>query len=249
MPTSVSETTAGSTSSSLPLGSYLKTGWRLVKRYPGGFIGYTVVLFVISIILGLIPVIGNLAYSVICGPLHMGLFIVTAKLMQGHRAQFSDFFLGFRFFVPLLLVLLLVGLFFLICIIPVALVGALAIFFLGEMAGMVLMAPLVLLLLICLSSAFMFVYPLVIDRRLGCWTALKLAYDTLSPRWLGVIGFLLLFLLINMAGAICLVIGLLVTLPVSMCALTAAFADIFGLQSDYGEGFPDNVVSNKSPGV
>jgi hypothetical protein len=247
-PPSVSETPAGRTSASLPLGGYLKTGWELFDRYHGLFIGYIVVLFVIAFALGQIPYIGDLAYFTISNPLYIGLFIVTAKLLQKHPVQFSDFFLGFRFFVPLLLVSLALLLVCLICSLPVLLVGVLANFLIGQMAGMVLLILLVLLL-ICLASGFMFVSPLVIDRRLDRWKALKLTYETLSPRWLGAIGFLLLLFLINMAGAFCLVIGLLVTLPVSMCALTAAYADIFGLQSDYGEGFPDKVVSDKSPGV
>jgi len=37
--------------------------------------------------------------------------------------------------------------------------------------------------------------------------------------------------LLNLAGAIALGVGLLVTIPLSFCAVTAAYAEIFGLQT------------------
>ena len=37
--------------------------------------------------------------------------------------------------------------------------------------------------------------------------------------------------LLNLAGAVALGVGLLVTIPLSFCAVTAAYADIFGFQS------------------
>ncbi len=52
---------------------------------------------------------------------------------------------------------------------------------------------------------------------------------------------------INLAGAVALGIGLLVTVPLTCCTVTAAYADIFGLQSDYSVNFPDNVVSDNQP--
>jgi hypothetical protein len=54
--------------------------------------------------------------------------------------------------------------------------------------------------------------------------------------------FLLLLMLINLAGALLLGLGLLVSVPLTACAITAAYADLFGLQSVYSEDFPDNVA-------
>ena len=150
-PTPVPEPSGGRTSSSLPLGQYLKTGWGLFLNYPGGFIGFFLIYLVIQSVLHFIPWLGGIASFVIGPALLMGNFIVSAKLIQGRGPQFSDFFLGFRFFIPLLLT---------------ALVG-------GTLTG----------------------------------------------------------------------IGLLVTVPLTCCTITAAYADICGLQSDYSEGFPDNVTS------
>jgi hypothetical protein len=37
--------------------------------------------------------------------------------------------------------------------------------------------------------------------------------------------------LLNLAGALLLGLGLLVTIPVSFCTLTVAYADLFGLEA------------------
>jgi zinc-ribbon domain len=218
-PPAPAETSAPRTSSSLPLGEYLKKGWGLFMQYPGGFIGFFLIYLLIQFASHLIPLIGVLAAFAIGPALIMGNFIVSAKLLQGHTPQFSDFFLGFRFFVPLLLTGLvggvLTGIGFMLLIIP----------------GIYLMV------------SYVFAASLVVDRRLDFWPALELSRKTVQPMWFSMFGFFLLLVLVNLAGVVALVIGLLVTVPVTMCAVTAAYADIFGLQADYSEGFPDNTGS------
>ena len=49
---------------------------------------------------------------------------------------------------------------------------------------------------------------------------------------------MLLLIVINLAGALLLGIGLLATIPISFCALTVAYDDLFGFESDYTQGVP-----------
>ncbi len=201
----------------LPLGEYLKTGWELFKRYPGWFAGFFLIYVVIQAMARFIPFVGPIASFAVGPALLMGNFIVSAKLIQGHTPQFSDFFLGFRFFIPLLLT---------------ALVG-------GALTGI----GLILLVIpgVYLLVGYLFASALVVDRRLDFWAALELSRKTVQPIWFSLFAFVLLLTLINIAGLICLGLGLLVSVPVTVCAVTAAYADLFGLQSDYSEGFPENV--------
>ena len=204
---------------SLPLGDYLKTGWELFKRYPGWYIGFFLIYVVLQTVSRLIPWFGSVAGFTVGPALLMGNFIVSAKLLQGHTPKFSDFFLGFRFFIPLLLT---------------AMVG-------GALAGiglLLLVIPGVYLLV-----GYLFASSLVVDRRLDFWAALDLSRRTVQPIWFSMFAFLLLLMLINLAGAVALGIGLLVTVPLTCCTITAAYADLFGLQSDYSEDFPDNFPS------
>ena len=198
----------------LALGEYLKAGWVLFKQYPGGFVGFFLIYLVIQILLNYAGRIGWLASLVIGPPMMMGNFIVSAKLLQEQAVNFSDFFSGFRFFLPLLLLTLvssiLVSLGFILLIIP----------------G------------VYLAVSYLFASLLVIDRRLDFWPAMELSRRTVTPRWFTIFAFCLLLLLVNVAGALVLGLGLLVSVPLSICALTAAYADIFGLQSDYSEKMP-----------
>ena len=142
----------------LPLGEYLKRGWDLFKRYPGGFVGFFLLYFVMQIVLHLIPLVGSVASFAVGPALIMGNFIVGAKLLQNHTPKFSDFFLGFRFFIPLLLTAMmggaLTGIGLLLLIIP----------------GLYLMV------------SYLFAASLVIDRRLDFWPALELSRRTVQPQ-------------------------------------------------------------------
>ncbi len=125
---------------SLPLEKYLKTGWDLFKRFPGGFIGFSLFYFLMQAACNSVPWLGWVA-GLALPALLMGNFIVSAKLLQGHRPYFSDFFLGFRFFLPLLLAFWSAA-------------SLIAI-------GMLLIVPGVYLLV-----GYLFAAPLVVDRRL-----------------------------------------------------------------------------------
>ena len=86
--------------------------------------------------------------------------------------------------------------------------------------------------------SYLFASVLVIDRRLDFWPAMELSRRTVQTQWFGFFIFFLLILLINLGGALLLGLGLLVSLPVSACAVAAAYADVFGLQSDYSGSVP-----------
>jgi len=192
---------------SLHLGQCFKTGWGLFKQYPGGFVGFCLLNIFIQAALNRIPYLGVAASAVASTPLFMGNFIVSAKLLQGQTPAFGDFFAGFRYFLPLLLLLLVSGVF----------IGI----------GMVLL----IIPGIYLAVAYIFASYLVVDRRLDFWPAMELSRHTVNPHWFGYFAFMLLLLLLNLAGALLLGLGLLVTIPVSFCAVAALYAETFGLQS------------------
>ena len=219
-PPSASVPSTKTITASPPLGEYLKTGWELFKRYPGWYVGFFLIYVVLQAMSRLLPWIGAFASFAVGPALLMGNFIVSAKLIQGRTPQFNDFFLGFRFFVPLLLT---------------ALVGGV----LTAVGFMLLVIPGVYL-----AVCYLFASSLVVDRRLDFWPALETSRRAVHPIWFGMFVFVLLLALVNLAGAVALGIGLLVTIPVTVCAITAAYADLFGLRSDYSEDFPDNPVAD-----
>ena len=206
-PPPLSEPSPSRRPESLPLGDYVKTGWGLFKQYPGGFVGFCLLYLLIQAALHSIPYVGAVASFAVSTPLLMGNFIVSAKLLHGKTPEFRDFFAGFQYFLPLLLLSLVAGVF----------IG---------IGTLLLIIPGLYLIV-----AYMFASYLVVDRGLDFWPAMELSRRTVNPRWFGYFAFALLVVLLNLAGAVALGVGLLVTIPLSFCAVTAAYADIFGLQA------------------
>lgn len=197
---------------SLHLVDYIKAGWDLFRDYPYGFISFCLLNILIHALIYGIPTINWLILAAITSPLMMGNFIVAAKLLHGQNPRFKDFFLGFSFFWPLMLVslisLVLIGIGMILLIVP----------------GIYLMV------------AYLFAPCLVVDRSLDFWRAMELSRRTVTPLWFGFFAFMLFLSVINLAGALLLGMGLLATIPITLCALTVAYGDLFGFQSDYTRG-------------
>ncbi|MDD2901639.1 MAG: hypothetical protein PHU44_04330 [Syntrophales bacterium] len=195
-------------------GKYLRNGWELFKLYPGGFVGFTLLFVFIQAFLNYLPWLGGPISLAIGGPLGVGFYVVSAKLLQRQTPEFRDFFAGFNFFLPLLLV--------------------------SVISGLLIVLGLVFLILpgIFLMVCYLFPSFIVLDRRLDFWPAMELSRQTVQKQWFGFFVFFLLLILINLGGALALGIGLLVSFPVSACAVAAAYAEIFGLQSDYSGSIP-----------
>ena len=191
---------------SFSLGNYFKTGWGLFRQYPTGFIGFCLLNLLLQALLNSLSYVGAVASIAVTSPLFMGNFIVSAKLLQGQTPEFRDFFAGFNYFLPLLLLSLVAGLFIGI--------GTLLLIIPG----------------IYLAVAYLFASYLVVDRGMDFWPAMELSRHTVNPRWFGFFAFMILLLLLNLAGALALGVGLLVSIPLSFCATSAAYAEIFGLQ-------------------
>lgn len=193
------------------IGEYVSSGWETFKKNAGGFIGFTVVLFIINIALAKInesaSPVGSLISLLISGPLNAGFLIVAFKVLRHRETAFGDFFRGFNNYLPLFLVSLvsgvLIGLGFLLLIIP----------------G------------IYLAVAYTFALPLVLDKKMNFWDAMEFSRKLISKNWFSFFGFAFVLVLINFAGALLLGLGLLVTIPLSVGAIAAAYADIVGLPS------------------
>lgn len=187
-------------------GEYLKTGWHLFKQYPGGFIGFTALALLIEGGLGCLPKVGWLVV-LIHYPLMFGFLAVSVRLMQRQTPHFSEFFHGFKFFLTLLL--------------------------LGVVSQVFITLGLLLLIIpgIYLVVAYLLAPLFVLDQGVGFWRAMEMSRRTVQVRWFELFGLSLLILLINLGGLLLLGLGLLVTIPVSWCAITAAYAEMVGFKS------------------
>jgi len=186
---------------------YLSKGWEIFKKNIGEFIGYFVTIMIINVVLSLIPILGTLASVIISTPLYAGFLIVAFKLMKNQKVEFGDFFGGFRYFLPLFLAGLLTSIFIGIGIIFLIIPG------------------------IYLAVSYLFSTPLILDKKMDFWEAMETSRKTITKNWFGFFGFSVIMLLINFGGGLLLGVGLLVTVPVTACAIAVAYDDIFGIKS------------------
>lgn len=188
-------------------GQYLKAGWELFKQNALAFVGFTVVVMFVTFALGFKSGLGHVLSYIIGPPLWAGFIIVTIKLLLHHPTDVNDFTKGFKFILPLLLYSVVSTVFISIGFILLILPG--------------------IYLLVC----YLFTTWLIIDRKLDFWRAMELSRKTLHKHWFEVFGFFLILCLINFGGLLLLGLGMVVTVPWTLCTLTVAYKDIYGIQS------------------
>jgi len=207
------------------IGDWIAAGWGVFTRAPGLTIGATVLVHVILLVAGCIP-FGSV---VLAGPLLGGLFALFLKLHRGAEAELNDAFSGFQRFLDLFLVGLLPGL------VQLAGMSAAYAYFLGVMASggqepnPAVLVPLVLFgvaIAIYVQVAVLFAIPLVIDRGLGAWDALRTSHGIVWRNPLPILLFIAVTWALNVAGYLALCVGALVTLPVYYATLAIAYDDV-----------------------
>ena len=159
------------------------------------------------VLLALIFLVLSSAVPVILqGPMIAGLHIFTMKKLMGRRAEFADLFTGFNYFVPTLVASIVIGLFVFVgtlaCIIP----------------GLVV------------AAMYKFTYLFIVDKRMDFWPAMQASHAVVKRDYAGFTLFLILMALVNILGALCCIVGLLVSIPVTFAAITVAYKEIVGFE-------------------
>jgi uncharacterized membrane protein len=237
----------------LDIGGCISRGWELFKNNMGLLVGAFLVYFLIEgaiAAVGYIPLIGplfSLANLVIAGPLMGGLYWVFIQTVRGRPAQVGDVFCGFRrcfsqLFLGHLVPALLAGL----CLVPVAVVFAITMlptilhsmsnsqgsstspaFTLAAGAMLIGVTLICLVPLFYLTTCWAFTLPLIIDKDMDFWTAMKTSYKMVKKHWWQVFALILLVGLINVAGVCLCCVGIIFTAPIAFATLMIGYENIF----------------------
>lgn len=184
----------------LPVGAILEEAWGHFKTHSAVMVGGTVILSALAVALSTLPF-----GAVLSTPLMAGAPIVALRLLSQSPADYAGFFDGFKKWLPLLL--------------------------LGVVSGALTMLGTLFLVLpgIYLAIAFSWATWLVVDRDEDFWPALMSSLRVVNAGF----GANLLFLLalggLNLLGAMCLGVGMLVTGPLSVLATGVAYRRVFGI--------------------
>ncbi|WP_338461706.1 hypothetical protein VZH09_11845 [Synechococcus elongatus IITB7] len=202
------------------LGKYLGRGWNIFEANRKVFIIYTVIVYFLvfgiptlinlyameaeGLYIGLDLPLGNIFSQILFGPFLAGFFLAAFKVIQKKPIKFRDFFYGFIHFWPLFLTSLiansLIGIGFSIFIVP----------------G------------VYLTVSYLFGMPLVIERKLKPWQALEISRRLIAKQWSAFFQFWLFLFLLNLIALFVLSVGLLFTVPWSLCSIAVAYEDIIG---------------------
>ena len=224
----------------LDIGSCLRRGWALVKSDFWPLVGVTALILAL---LAAVSSFGEVSRSVgnvhfntsvlgflLGGPLMGGLYLYYLKKIRGEPVRVETAFSGFSHsLLHLILASFVTGVLTTLGFICLILPG------------------------IFLVVAWLFTLPLIIDKRLDFWPAMRVSLRTISKHWWKFLGFLIVLALLNLGGLLLCLVGVFITLPVSLAALMYAYEDIVnppGLPPvlPTGSGAPDAGIGVQ-PGV
>ena len=182
---------------------WFQESWEIFKSGWQVYMLSSLIFIVVNLIAQIIPFAG----VIIAGPMIVGLYLVIADHLAGRGYNVSRLFGGFAFFIHSFL-------------------ANLIIFIFTVMGLMLLILP-----GLVIGSWYIFTYIFIVDRGLEFWAAMeasrKLAFQD-------IVGFALFFLIIgivNFLGFLFLVVGLLVTVPLTFIATFVAYRKLEGLHT------------------
>jgi len=183
----------------IKIGDWLKEAFEAVKS---DLIGYALPALIIFGVC--LTVIGIL----IVGPLLCGFYYIILQRMKGQQATTGDLFKGFDVLWDALLAWVIIfAVTFIVGLVP----------FLGIILSLLVGAP------------FIFVFPLIWEKRLSFIDAIKESLQLFQERWSDLLPFYVVASLVGAAGVLLVGIGVIFTFPIYVYATACLYRDWIGL--------------------
>ena len=194
----------------LGIGDTIGRSWELLKDHFLPLVGATIVvvvaLAVLQAVVHMIPILGIIASLLLTGVFLGGIYFYYLRQLRGETVEIGDAFAGFTLvFVPLML-------------------G-------GLVSSLLTCVGLVLLILpgIYLAVAWAFTTLLIIDKKMDFWTAMEVSRRVITAQWWRMFGLIILAAIIGALGALLLVVGIFLTLPIAIGSLVVAYETLCNL--------------------
>lgn len=180
--------------------------------------------------------IGSVVPIVLVGPMLCGIYLCLLDKVDGQPVVFDRLFKGFNYFLPGLIVALVfmvpVMVFFVVVYIPMIAIAVagdrmspddLWPFIIGMLAFELVFAVIMTLI----HSLLIFAFPLIVDRGLNGWQAVKLSARAVWANRGGVAGLFGVGILVAFVGYLALCVGIYLAFPVLMMAMAVAYRKVF----------------------
>ena len=232
--------------------NYISRGFDITGRFSGGFMGFSFLIFLISIVLGLIPLIGEYVNNLFVFPiLSVGYYIVAKNISLNLGFHFDQFFEGFQDFGNLIIVTLIpIAISYVIDLVFGYNTNFLGVSFFDNLFTLdpaVILASLSIGILltsipiIYLTVAWSFAPHFVVFYKMPAWEAMETSRKLIHKKWFSFFGFMIVQGLIVMLGFLLICIGVLYFAPAAANASYAAFEDITKF---YEENKDDDILDH-----
>ena len=222
----------------------LKAGHELVRNQYWLFVGICAVGMIIA---SFVPL------GILMGPMMCGIYLTLFRTRQGQRIEFGDLFKGFDFFGESLIAALLHMIPIFVIIVPTYIFFYISMFAMMASQGgrepepglvfgffgfWIVVWIVLMLVLILISVIFTFAYPLIVDRRLAGFEAVKLSVKAAMANFWGLLGLMFLSGLLALGGILLCYVGWFLVMPITFGAIAVAYEQVFGLSEGAGPNLP-----------
>lgn len=213
-------------------------GWTLNFGNLGSLIVFNLVIIGISLVSGMVPLVGTLA-SVVIGQIAIACYALGIhRLVKTGSVELSDFFKGFDYFAQLAIVALIQ---LVIIMVPIGLIAGGAFFSVGFMdadigvvSGLLLggVSLALMALVIYIYVGWVFAPHLVVFHDYQAWDAMKASRAIVAKNWWSIFAIVFFGGWLSGLGVLACGIGIILTYAIMQIALYYAFDQIVGIELD-----------------
>lgn len=232
---------------SVPIGNgiqWIGEGFRLFGRSPGIWIVNVILLFIMTMVLAFIPILGGLATNILMPVITAGIMLGCRSLENGEPLEVGHLFAGFKENAGQLVlvgVLTLVGtivIFIVLGVVVVVMFGsglmqnlgnseAMVAWFLEHGLSMILLLVLIAFALFLPLGMAAFAAPaLVVFHRMEALPAMKQSFMGCIKNILPFVLYVIILFVLGIIAILPLFLGMLVFTPMAYCAMYASYKDI-----------------------
>jgi hypothetical protein len=203
-----------------------KEAWAMIKDQYGIVLAVTIV--------GML--IGSAVPVVLIGPMICGIYLVLFQIHEGRPVDFAMLFKGFDYFMPslILAVIVMVPTLILIFTMYIPMIGiAMAGPKLSEseamaaIGGVLVVVLIEVVVMVCLHSLLIFSFQLIVDKKMSAINAIKTSARAVWQNLSGVAGLFAVGFGVAFVGYLMLCIGIYLVLPLIIAANLVAYRKVF----------------------
>jgi hypothetical protein len=177
--------------------------------------------------------VGSVTFRIGSAPLQAGMYRMALRRFRGREVGAGDVVEGFRLLVPAISVALITTGIPLAVVYAASFLGAHEMFgaFVSETAAHYIVMLSTLALLIPIEAAAFYAMPLIVDRGMSGWEAIRESWRKTRGRYWSYLCMSATLWLVRASGLL-VVIGTLVTVPIALAATASAYVYHFDAQAD-----------------